>query len=181
MHLICPHRGQFVGVKSLQHGGSFQIHKCNHFQSKCVALKDHLPSMVGTDAHACEGCPLLALQKTPSMTFRWDGSAWKATGGYIPAGYVAESPAFVGSNPGDAAEVYAQPVRQSLWPLGDQVESALSMVGITKERVSSWIGAPCKCPARQAKLNRLGDWAMRLITGQQQAPDAQAELDQMIS
>lgn len=40
------------------------------------------------------------------------------------------------------------------WRLGDQVESALSVIGITKDRVSKWWGAPCNCPARQMKINK---------------------------
>ena len=40
--------------------------------------------------------------------------------------------------------------------LGDMVSSALSAVGITKERVSKAIGRPCGCGERQAALNSLG-------------------------
>ena len=40
--------------------------------------------------------------------------------------------------------------------LGDMVASALSAVGITKERVSAAIGKPCGCAKRQAALNELG-------------------------
>ena len=40
--------------------------------------------------------------------------------------------------------------------LGDMVASALSAVGITKERVSKAIGKPCGCAKRQEKLNELG-------------------------
>lgn len=57
-----------------------------------------------------------------------------------------------------------KPVKSD-WPIGDHVESALSSVGITKERVSRWLGAPCNCPARQAKLNKLGHWAAGFAKG----------------
>jgi hypothetical protein len=40
--------------------------------------------------------------------------------------------------------------------LGDMVASALSAVGITKERVSAAIGKPCGCAKRQEALNALG-------------------------
>lgn len=44
------------------------------------------------------------------------------------------------------------------WQWGDQLATALEAVGVTKERVSAWLGKPCGCPERQAKLNRLGAW-----------------------
>ena len=40
--------------------------------------------------------------------------------------------------------------------LGDMVASALSAVGITKERVSAAIGRPCGCAERQQALNDIG-------------------------
>lgn len=43
--------------------------------------------------------------------------------------------------------------------LGDNVEFALTAIGITKERVSNWLGAPCNCEGRKQKLNKLGKWA----------------------
>ena len=49
--------------------------------------------------------------------------------------------------------------------LGDAVEKALSSVGITKERVTRWLGKPCGCEERKAKLNRLGWWAQRVLLG----------------
>lgn len=49
--------------------------------------------------------------------------------------------------------------------LGDKVEQALSAVGITKERVSKWLGQPCNCTERREKLNALGFWAQRVVTG----------------
>lgn len=62
--------------------------------------------------------------------------------------------------------------------LGDMVEKALSSVGITKERVSAWIGRPCKCPERQEKLNRLHLWAKSLLSGKLSKPEE--ELDKII-
>lgn len=40
--------------------------------------------------------------------------------------------------------------------LGDMVSSALSAVGITKERVSAAIGRDCGCKGRQEALNAIG-------------------------
>jgi hypothetical protein len=40
--------------------------------------------------------------------------------------------------------------------LGDYVAAGLESVGITKERVSAVTGKPCRCPERQAALNKLG-------------------------
>ena len=40
--------------------------------------------------------------------------------------------------------------------LGDMVSSALSSVGITKERVSAAVGRPCGCAERQEALNDIG-------------------------
>ena len=40
--------------------------------------------------------------------------------------------------------------------LGDYVADGLEAIGITKERVSAVVGAPCRCPERQSALNKLG-------------------------
>jgi hypothetical protein len=40
--------------------------------------------------------------------------------------------------------------------LGDMVAAGLSVVGITKERVSKAVGGDCGCSKRQEKLNELG-------------------------
>lgn len=50
-------------------------------------------------------------------------------------------------------------------PLGDAVGKALAIVGITDERVSAWVGSPCRCPERRAKLNALHGWAARILAG----------------
>ena len=55
--------------------------------------------------------------------------------------------------------------------LGDAVEAALRTVGITKERVSKWMGRPCRCDERQEKLNQLSRWAKRILMGQTEDAD----------
>jgi hypothetical protein len=40
--------------------------------------------------------------------------------------------------------------------LGDRVSQALSLVGITEQRVSKLLGRPCGCSKRREALNRLG-------------------------
>jgi hypothetical protein len=50
--------------------------------------------------------------------------------------------------------------------LGDNVTAALKVVGITDKKVTKWLGRPCGCPERRERLNRLGAWAYRIITGQ---------------
>lgn len=47
--------------------------------------------------------------------------------------------------------------------LGDLVEKALANVGITKQRVSDWLGRPCKCGEKQERLNQLDRWARRVL------------------
>jgi hypothetical protein len=49
--------------------------------------------------------------------------------------------------------------------LGTLVKNALTMVGITEEAVTSWLGAPCGCAEREEKLNRLGRWAADIAKG----------------
>lgn len=49
--------------------------------------------------------------------------------------------------------------------LGDNIKKALTAVGITEERVSNWLGAPCNCAERVEKLNQLGNWASRVLSG----------------
>lgn len=49
--------------------------------------------------------------------------------------------------------------------LGDRIAQALAIAGITKDRVSGWLGAPCACEDRQAKLNAIGNWAARVLSG----------------
>lgn len=49
--------------------------------------------------------------------------------------------------------------------LGDNIKKALTAVGITEERVSNWLGAPCNCAERVEKLNQLGNWASKVLSG----------------
>lgn len=63
--------------------------------------------------------------------------------------------------------------------LGDAVAYALGVVGITKERVSSWLGRPCNCKERQERLNRLGAWARRILAGKTEK--AKEYLDDIIA
>lgn len=49
--------------------------------------------------------------------------------------------------------------------LGDLLEKALSLTGITKTRVEKFLGRPCGCKERQAKLNALGFWVRRVAVG----------------
>ncbi len=49
--------------------------------------------------------------------------------------------------------------------LGDALETALSAVGVTTERVERWLGKPCHCAERKEKLNQLSNWAARVMKG----------------
>lgn len=49
--------------------------------------------------------------------------------------------------------------------LGDLVERALAIVGVTPAKVSRILGSPCDCEDRKQKLNALGAWAHRVMTG----------------
>lgn len=49
--------------------------------------------------------------------------------------------------------------------LGDRVEQALTLVGITSERVTKWLGRPCRCEERKRRLNQLSSWAIRILHG----------------
>lgn len=53
--------------------------------------------------------------------------------------------------------------------LGDSIEAALSVVGITSDRVEKWLGTLCNCEERKQKLNRLDLWARRVLRGKTQA------------
>lgn len=62
--------------------------------------------------------------------------------------------------------------------LGDAVEGALSAIGITKDRVEKWLGRPCGCKERREKLNRLGEWAKRVLSGK--TDDAEKHLESLV-
>ncbi len=49
--------------------------------------------------------------------------------------------------------------------LGDAVAAALKLVGITPDVVASWVGGPCGCEERRQKLNAVGAWAARVLSG----------------
>lgn len=50
--------------------------------------------------------------------------------------------------------------------LGDSISFALASVGVTQQRVSNWLGRPCRCPEYIEKLNQLDSWARRIVKGQ---------------
>lgn len=62
--------------------------------------------------------------------------------------------------------------------LGDVVESALTAVGITSDRVSSWLGRPCGCTERKQKLNNLSRWARQALSTK--AEEAKQLLEKMM-
>lgn len=62
-------------------------------------------------------------------------------------------------------------------PLGDYIESGLSAIGITKERVAAWLGSCGGCNDRQARLNQLGSWIARKARGEA----VESEVDAAIS
>ncbi len=47
--------------------------------------------------------------------------------------------------------------------LGDRIERALALAGITSERVDAWVGQPCGCRERRDRLNQLGWWTEMVI------------------
>lgn len=54
--------------------------------------------------------------------------------------------------------------------LGDLVSDALSLIGVTEDRVSRWVSAigyasGCGCKGRRERLNALGRWATRVLYG----------------
>jgi hypothetical protein len=49
--------------------------------------------------------------------------------------------------------------------LGDSIHTALATVGITPSLVEQWLGRPCGCEERRQKLNLLGAWAKRVVSG----------------
>lgn len=60
-----------------------------------------------------------------------------------------------------AIERQGKPIEKS--GFGDKIESALTLLGITKEKVEKWIGRPCGCKERKEKLNKLGRWAAKVM------------------
>ena len=62
--------------------------------------------------------------------------------------------------------------------LGDAVHNALSLVSITPERVTAWLGRPCLFHKRQEKFNKLSRWAKRVVKGKTE--DAKKFLEELI-
>lgn len=63
--------------------------------------------------------------------------------------------------------------------LGDSVSSALTLVGVTQQRVSAWLGRPCRCPEYVEKLNQLDRWTRRVVNGK--IEQASHYLEQILS
>jgi len=49
--------------------------------------------------------------------------------------------------------------------LGTSIQAALESIGVTEDRVTSWLGAPCHCQERVDKLNQLDLWARKTVSG----------------
>lgn len=64
--------------------------------------------------------------------------------------------------------------------LGDLIEQALTLIGITKDRVTYLLGE-CKCAERKVFLNLLQRWAMmvvgKVLTGRMSLSDARKHYD----
>ncbi len=69
-------------------------------------------------------------------------------------------------------------VTPRVFRLGDNIEAALKTVGITSERVSAWLGRKCGCPERVRRLNALGAWTHRVLTGKTE--NAEKYLEELI-
>lgn len=67
---------------------------------------------------------------------------------------------------------------QRVLQIGDQIEKALNAVGITPERVETFLGKPCRCRERKKKLNQVGNWAYRILSGE--THNAKEELDKIV-
>lgn len=59
----------------------------------------------------------------------------------------------------------SEPVPKTPKYLGDHIEAMLTKMGITKEKVSEWIGHPCNCEERQERINALDKWARESAKG----------------
>jgi hypothetical protein len=47
--------------------------------------------------------------------------------------------------------------------LGDKIESALQLVGVTPERVERFLGPDCGCEERKERLNAISAWAAHVL------------------
>lgn len=127
------------------------VELCHCSQENPQCLRAGRP-MIGEFWKICSGnCPEL-IAKNPNVSEQarteWDRRAEARRNG------LPEIPTAQGT----------QKIRKPMG-LGDEVEKALSIMGITKDRVESWLGEPCNCPERREKLNSLGFWAQRVISG----------------
>lgn len=80
----------------------------------------------------------------------------------------------------DALELLPKPKTEKVkngW--GDNVEKALTHIGITSERVEKWLGRPCGCAERKRKLNVLGNWAEKALS--QTKESAKNYLEQIVN
>lgn len=66
----------------------------------------------------------------------------------------------------------------SAFKIGDAIERALATVGITPERVETYLGRPCRCRERKRKLNEVGNWAYRILSGN--TDKAKEEFDKIV-
>lgn len=64
--------------------------------------------------------------------------------------------------------------------LGDAIESALSSIGVTSDRVTRLFG-DCGCKGRKEILNSLGHWAARVLSGKATPVEAEDQLDTLLS
>lgn len=48
---------------------------------------------------------------------------------------------------------------------GTAVSKALAQVGITEDRVSAWLGRPCRCGEYRRRMDKLSLWAAAKLTG----------------
>jgi hypothetical protein len=63
--------------------------------------------------------------------------------------------------------------------LGDKLEQALTFVGVTSDRVESWLGRPCNCNVRKEKLNKLGAWIHQALFGKLDKDEAARQLTEL--
>lgn len=62
--------------------------------------------------------------------------------------------------------------------LGDSITKALDAVGVTEDRVTQWLGVPCRCAEYREKLNALELWARRVAA--RKFADAKHWLERML-
>ena len=112
--------------------------------------------------HLCKG-----VAGTPDCGFKY-WRAWELGGMGATA---VEDPVLVKNWACDEHETVTYPVSvtQPTPGLGDRVSAALALVGITEERVTKWIGRKCGCGERRRKLNQLGEWASKILSGDRTA------------